>query len=165
MSLAVFCTDNTIAKIDQIKRTRHGLPWSCEDYDKLQVCVEDGFTLEAMCNYLQRPAAGVIAKMRDKYLTSCNGYYFWKNVNQPETPTQPETKLENTMTQPLQTLTLIFGNDIKKCSELDLISVIQKCKTEIDSYDNIPSNKWVANRKNALHDAINAAVEELNTRA
>lgn len=163
MDAALFCTDYDIARIDQVKRARHGMPWSCEDYDKLQLCVEDALTLEQMCNALQRPAAGVIAKMVGKYLKrdTVRGLCCWINRNQPET----ETKLENTMTQPLQTLTLIFGNDITKCSELDLISVIQKCKTEIDSYNNIPSNKWVANRKNALHDAINAAVEELNTRA
>jgi len=165
MNPTVFCTDNAIAKIDQIKRTRHGLPWSCDDYERLQLCVEDGLTLEGMCNYLQRPAAGVIAKMRDKYLTYCNGYYYWKNANQSETPTQPETKLENTMTQPLQTLTLIFGNDIKKCSPEDLISVITKCQNELTSLTNIPRNKWTEKRSDELRAAITAAVDELNTRA
>lgn len=160
----VFCSDADIARIDYVKRARHGMPWSCEDYDKLQISVEDGFTLEAICNYLQRPAAGVIAKMRDKYITYdiLGSVYHWKNLNQS---TQPETKLENDMTQPLNTITFLFGTDIKECTTDKLIKAIQTCQNEITSFNNIPRNKWTEKRTVELNAAIDAAVAELDTRA
>jgi len=68
-------------------------------------------------------------------------------------------------TTPLQNLTLLFGNDIKECSEADLISVIVKCQNEITSFNSIPRNKWTEKRATELKTAIDAATAELDTRA
>lgn len=167
--MGTFVNDVDIEHIDSIKRARHGLPWTPTEYAKLNELFERGESLYAVCELMQRPAAGVIAKLKGmnlithNYATTGYDYSVLAPTIKPTTLTQ-----ENDMTNksaPLNTITYLFGNDIKACSEADLISAISKCQNEITSFNNIPRNNWTAKRAVELNAAIDAAVAELDTRA
>lgn len=145
----------------------HGLTWLTTGKNALAEDFRALHNLRSLCIKYGRTPDSIVAKLRDmnllKYNVEDSTYRY--NTLEQQAPTQPEIKLENDMTQPLQTLTLIFGNDIKKCSPEDLISVITKCQNELTSLTNIPRNKWTDKRGDELKAAIAAAVDELNTRA
>jgi hypothetical protein len=146
----------------------HGMTWTsamktdlARDFCKL-------YNLRALCLRHGRTPDSIIAKLRDLSLLTFNiedsSYYYNIPVKQ-QPDNQPETQLENDMTQPLQNLTLIFGSDIKTMTEPQLITNITRCTAEINSFSVIPRNKWTEKRAAELQAAIDAAVAELNTRA
>lgn len=150
----------------------HGQIWTTPMKTELARDFYKMHDLHALCTRFGRTPDSIVAKLRDLNLLRYsveNSTYLYnipmtnKPDNQPDN--QPETKLENDMTQPLNNITFLFGNDIKKCSESDLISVINKCQNEITSFSVIPRNKWTDKRTAELHDAITAAIAELDTRA
>lgn len=70
----------------------------------------------------------------------------------------------NIMTQPLEHKTFLFGSDITTMSNETIVCQIKKAGDEINSYANIPDNKYTKRRVANLQDAIEAAVKELNKR-
>jgi len=145
----------------------HGLTWLTAGKNALAEDFRALHNLRILCIKYGRTPDAIVAKLRDMNLLrySIEDSTYRYNTPEQQTPTQPEIKLEHTMTQPLQTLTLIFGNDIKECSPEKLITAITKCQTELASLNNIPRNKWTDKRGEELKAAIAAAVDELNTRA
>lgn len=167
--MGTFVDDVQIQHIDAIKRERHGLPWEKDEYQTLDDLFKLGESLTTICRVMQRPAAGVLAKLKAQglithnYATTGYDYAVTASIKKPTTSTQENDM--NTTSTPLHTLTLLFGKDIKECSEDTLISVITKCQNEITSFSNIPRNKWTEKRSMELKAAIDAAVAELDTRA
>lgn len=142
----------------------HGRVWSTDMMQVLHSDFMKGYGLRTLCQEHGRTPDSIIAKLRTLNLIRydpCNSVYYYDTT----TDTQPETKLENTMTQPLQNLTLIFGSDIKTMTEAQLITNITRCTAEINSFSVIPRNKWTEKRTAELNAAIDAAVAELDTRA
>jgi hypothetical protein len=80
------------------------------------------------------------------------------------TVTNPTFKESNTMTKPLEHKAFLFGNDITKLAENNIISYIKQANEEINSYASIPDNNYTKLRIANLKDAIEAAVKELNKR-
>lgn len=146
----------------------HGTTWTtamktdlARDFCKL-------YNLRALCIRYGRTPDSIVAKLRDLNLLtySVEDSTYRYNIPVKQQPdNQPETQLENDMTQPLQNLTLIFGSDIKTMTEPQLIAAITKCTNEVNSFNTIPRNKWTDKRTAELQAAIEAAVAELNTRA
>lgn len=73
-------------------------------------------------------------------------------------------KESNIMTKPLEHKAFLFGNDITKLAEIQIIGYIKQANEEINSYASIPDNNYTKLRIANLKDAIEAAVKELNKR-
>lgn len=145
----------------------HGTTWVTAAKAELVDDFRKLYNLRALCVRHGRTPDSIVAKLRDLSLLtySAEDSTYRYNTLEKQTPTKPETKLENDMTQPLQNLTLIFGSDIKTMTEAQLITNITRCTAEINSFNAIPRNKWTEKRTAELNAAIDAAVSELNTRA
>ena len=151
-----------------IEPANHGKIWTTSMKTELARDFYKMHDLHALCTRHGRTPDSIIAKLRDlnllRHNVEDNTYlYNIPMTNKPDN--QPETQLENDMTQPLQNLTLIFGQDIKTMTEPQLITAITKCTAEINSFSVIPRNKWTDKRTAELQDAISAAIAELDTRA
>jgi hypothetical protein len=146
--------------------SNHGKPWTEELLGRLRKSFIQGMGFKDLCIVHGRSPDSVISKLRAvgcvEYDTETSAYLYDPTlIDQPQ---EKEITMSKTST-PLQNLTLLFGNDIKECSEADLISVIAKCQAEIVSFNSIPRNKWTEKRAAELNKAIDAAVAELDTRA
>lgn len=62
--------DTSYEHRDTVRRARHGMPWTEGELQKLRGLFHSGLTLEGMCIALERPAAGVIAKLASMNLMS-----------------------------------------------------------------------------------------------
>lgn len=160
-----------VAKTLPATPENHGRVWTPQLLTELRNDYIKGCMLHELCTKYGRTVDSVVAKLSTMELITFDpitGDYMRSDHIQLIEPEQsPRPKKEEAMsnnTTPLQHLTLIFGNDIKKCSEADLINVIIKCQNEINSFANIPRNKWTGKRELDLRTAIDAAVTELNTR-
>lgn len=153
----------------------------CEMYDK-------GLELREICKQLGRSPLGILERLK-KYgrvrhdsmtgdWVRCieptvvnwgttiatgtgisSGTYITNN-----TATNPTFKESNIMTKPLEHKAFLFGIEITKLTEEDLVRHIKRANDEINSYASIPDNKYTKLRIANLQDAIEAAVKELNKR-
>lgn len=175
----LFCSFNArlnVAKQLPEQPANHGCVWTAERLQQLREDYLAGNLLEALCVKHGRTVDSVVAKLSSLNLIRfepVSGNYYRNPLVQgagPKNDTpqhKPTTKEETIManeTTPIQNLTLIFGQDIKNCSEANLINVIAKCQDEIRSFSTIPRNKWTDKRTTQLQEAITAAVAELDTR-
>lgn len=146
----------------------HGMVWTtamktdlARDFCKL-------YNLRALCIRYGRTPDSIVAKLRDLNLLtySVEDSTYRYNIPVKQQPdNQPETQLENDMTQPLNTVTFLFGTDIKECTTDKLIKAIQTCQSEIATHKALPLNKFSVKRVEECKTAIEAAVAELDTRA
>lgn len=60
--------DTSFATRDHIRRDRHGMIWNDVELNKLRQLSAKGMPLEAICKSLQRPADGVINKLRQTHM-------------------------------------------------------------------------------------------------
>ena len=165
----IFCTYVQLRELTKelpSEPVNHGTIWTTAMKAALVEDFRSLYNLRTMCLRHGRTPDSIVAKLRDFSLLTYNveDSTYRYNTLEKQTPTQPETKLENDMTQPLQNLTLIFGSDIKTMTETQLITSITKCTAEINSFNAIPRNKWTEKRTEELKAAIDAAVAELDTR-
>ncbi len=149
-------------------RANHGARWDNEQLHELRrLWVGTTLTFPEICDTMGRSYDSILQRLCSLKLLRYNAldYSYYHAPRAPLINLETETKLENDMTQPLQNLTLIFGEDIKACTPEKLIASITKCQSELASLNNIPRNKWTDKRGEELKAAIAAAVDELNTRA
>ena len=148
-------------------RKNHGARWDAPQLLLLRRLWKSGMKFHDICEEMGRSYDSILQRLHGMKLVqydAINYRYTYEVPDGIEESTQPETKLENDMTQPLQNLTLIFGSDIKSMTEPQLITAITKCTAEINSFNVIPRNKWTEKRTDELKAAIDAAVAELDTR-
>lgn len=170
----LYCTSaarQQVAKSLPATPENHGRTWTVQLLTELRNDYIKGCMLHELCVKYGRTVDSVVAKLSTMELITFDpitGSYMRSDHVQLIEPKQsPQPKKAEPMTNnttPLQNLTLLFGNDIKKCSESDLLNVIVKCQNEINSFANIPRNKWTEKRAVELKAAIEAAVTELDTR-
>lgn len=166
----MFTTTSEIEAIDVRRRGRHGKIWEHSEYKEMLELFHKGHSLRLICDKLERPAAGVMSKLKTLGEVShdnTTGVYHYTNAQPKIKPTTLDSTQEKTMSnnQPINTITYLFGNDIKACEVSDLIKAIQKCQSEIATHAALPSNAYSAKRIEELNNAVNVAVNELNTRA
>lgn len=167
----IFVTCATLHALSQelpSEPLNHGMVWTttmkadlARDFCKL-------YNLRALCIRYGRTPDSIVAKLRDLNLLAYNvedSTYRYNIPVKQQSDNQPETKLENDMTQPLNTITFLFGTDIKECTTDKLIKAIQTCQSEIATHKALPLNKFSDKRVEECKAAIDAAVAELNTRA
>ena len=175
----LFCSPTAMKNVaKQIPDTpeNHGRIWTVLAMQQLRDDYINGCLLHELCVKQGRTVDSVIAKLSAQQLIEydpCTGNYYRsstipivepKNETPQAKPNEKEETIMSNETTPIQNLTLIFGKDIKSCSEANLINVITKCQDEIRSFNTIPRNKWTEKRAVELKAAIDAAVAELDTR-
>lgn len=73
-----------------------------------------------------------------------------------------ETEM-TTNTKPFETINYVYGNDVSKMSEEDLLNAIRKAEKDLAEYDNIKTlSKKVEQRKAEIQEAISKMVEILD---
>ena len=94
---------------DKVKRANHGKLWTTEERHWLKSLYDKDHTLEMMCEVLERPAEGILAKLSAMWLIRydqlMNAYY---RVATP-TEVKPEIKEEIMSTKTIENITLIKG--------------------------------------------------------
>lgn len=148
----------------------HGVIWSQKLKNELAEDFRSLHNLRILCIKYGRTPDSIVAKLRDmsllEYYAEDSSYRY--NTLEKQTPTnQVNSTQEKTMSnnQPINTITYLFGNNIKECEVNDLIKAIQKCQSEIATHNALPMNAYSTKRMEELSNAIKVAVDELNTRA
>lgn len=170
-----------------------GKIWSRDDENTLLALFDDGRGLLNLCIQLGRNPAGILERLKMHYRVMFeSATNDWLKTNSTITAANPSTitaanptiipdpwainpyntisntastqKESTTMTKPLEHKAFLFGNEITKQTEDQLIMYIKRAQDEISSYNNIPENNYTKLRIANLKDAIDAAVKELNNR-
>ena len=55
--------DSSFEGRDNVTRKRHGLPWLAAELSSLRELYQEGKSLQEMCEMLERPATGTLAKL------------------------------------------------------------------------------------------------------
>lgn len=143
------------------ERRRHGMPWMTDEYAVLKRLFFAGRSLRNLCETLQRPANGVIAKLK------CRGYIVAESshssyagvlyrVAKPKESTmavglsstlidslssnypQPKEPPMNAAI-PIETITYVYGQDVKGMTEAQLIAAIKQVEKEIGLLSDVKS--------------------------
>ena len=118
------------ALTDNVKRARHGLPWTLGEYTELAKLFVAGHDLKCISEALQRPADGVISKLQSgRYICydPPNKRYYVNNPTQPET-----TKKESTMSKQLiESKVFVNGIDATGMADAEIFRLIAKTEDEI----------------------------------
>ena len=122
--------DTSFALTDNVKRARHGLPWTPDEHATLERLFVAGHDLKYISEALQRPAEGVISKLqrgRYTWYDYTNGCYRVNN------PTQPATiKKESTMSKQLiESKVFVNGIDATDMADAEIFRLIAKTEDEI----------------------------------
>ena len=118
------------ALTDNVKRARHGLPWTLDEYTELAKLFVAGHDLKYISEALQRPAEGVISKLQHRgfirYNPANNRYHVTN-------PTQPATaKKEPTMSKQLiESKVFVNGIDATGMADAEIFRLIAKTEDEI----------------------------------
>ena len=137
---------------------RYGLPWSTAEREKLLEMYDARKTLKQICEALERPAAGVIAKLVEFkciYLDRQAGTYdvYFRNPARPDIETQPPKLKAPTMATKaapvIETKTFIGGIEAAELTDLQVFAEIGKLEDKIAKFKTIktPSvklNKLIA---------------------
>ena len=122
--------NTSFARTDNVKRARHGLPWTPDEHATLERLFVAGHDLKYISEALQRPAEGVISKLqrgRYTWYDYTNGCYRVNN------PTQPATiKKESTMSKQLiESKVFVNGIDATGMADAEIFRLIAKTEDEI----------------------------------
>ena len=118
------------ALTDNVKRARHGLPWTLGEYTELARLFVAGHDLKYISEALQRPAEGVISKLqRGRYIC----YDYADGCYRVSNPTQPTTiKKESTMSKQLiESKVFVNGIDATDMADAEIFRLIAKTEDEI----------------------------------
>ena len=122
--------DTSFARTDNVKRARHGLPWTLDEYASLERLFVAGYDLKRISETLMRPADGVISKLeRCEYIRydPTNSCYRVTNPTQPVT-----TKKEPTMSKQLiESKVFVNGIDATDMADDEIFRLIAKTEDEI----------------------------------
>ena len=150
---------------DKVKRDNHGKLWTVEERHKLKSLYDTDHTLQMMCEILQRPAEGILAKLSAmrliRYDQLMNTYY------RAATPTEvkPEIKEEIMSTKTIENITFIKGNKAETLTDNEIFSEIAKLeaqKAALNYIENKPKKLEAAIVK--LQDDIQALVDYVDGR-
>lgn len=122
--------NTSFARTDNVKRARHGLPWTPAEYASLERLFVAGHDLKHISEALMRPADGVISKLQHcgfiRY-DSTNNRYRVTNPTQPAT-----TKKEPTMSKQLiESKVFVNGIDATDMADAEIFRLIAKTEDEI----------------------------------
>ena len=127
--------NTSFALTDNVKRARHGLTWTPDEYITLARLFVAGHDLKYISEALQRPADGVISKLqRGRYICYdyTDGCYRVSNPTQPATTQPATTKKELTMPKPLiESKVFVNGIDATDMSDAEIFRLIAKTEDEI----------------------------------
>ena len=118
------------ALTDNVKRARHGLPWTLGEYTELAKLFVAGHDLKYISEALQRPADGVISKLeRCGYIR----YDLTNSCYRITNPVQPATaKKEPTMSKQLiESKVFVNGIDATDMADAEIFRLIAKTEDEI----------------------------------
>lgn len=122
---------------DNTKRARHGLPWTPHDYARLEEAGRRRWTLEAICDHMERSASGVIPKLVQLKLIRRDprGEYEWTDSTPIETETEEETTMNPTINvvANITTQTLIRGRDAASMSDEQIFQLITKLERDVEA--------------------------------
>ena len=150
---------------DKVKRANHGKLWTVEERVKLKSLYDTDHTLEMMCEVLERPAEGILAKLSAmrliRYDQLMNAYY------RAATPTEvkPEIKEEIMSTKTIENITFIKGKNAEMLTDNEIFSEIAKLeaqKAALNKIENKPKKLEAAIVK--LQDDIQALVDYVDGR-
>lgn len=167
--------NTTFAKTDITRRARHGKIWSYDELETLRRMFEEGAALRFMCERLERPADGCIAKLHQLGLIMYDGNdyyivdkqrddYFDSLKYAPVLIHKPNE--EPTMTAPtIETKTFIQGEDAATLTDTQIFSKIAKLEAEIEKLDKIQNKpKKLVAVIEKLKEDINKLVEFVDAR-
>lgn len=166
--------DSSFEGRDKVTRKRHGLPWLTAELSSLRELYQEGKSLQEMCEMLERPATGTLAKLvgvgclrREMDTRSYRSTYYCRMplaedtaavneaINQTET-----TEKEPTMTAKLiENKVYINGTDATDLSDKEIFVLIAKTEAEIDRMKAIktPSKKLAAAIDKLQEDVVKLA--------
>lgn len=153
---------------DCVRRKRHGLPWTKEDYTLLDDCVGQGRWLSDMCHLLQRSAAGIVPKLRSRGYLDSENFLRYPPVSKPNnesTNTMNPDSVNNRTTPTIENRTLIQGKDASTMDDAEIFQLIAKLEGKIDSLKQIKAqSKKLAAHIEELQADVNKLVEFVDGR-
>jgi hypothetical protein len=163
---------------DETKLLRYGLPWSSSEFETLELLWgTKGYALDAISTKMQRPIAGILAKLRDlgfvvRDTVDCCHYCFYdtstnccvKNLSlaAPKTtqPTQETTIMAN-----IEIKTFIDNQDASRLSDDEIFSKIAALELQINQLSAISRKpKKLDEKIQKLQQDIEALVEYVDNR-
>jgi hypothetical protein len=166
--------DSSFEGRDKVTRKRHGLPWLTAELSSLRELYQEGKSLQEMCEMLERPATGTLAKLvgvgclrREMDTRSYRSTYYCRmplaedtaDVNEAINQTET-TEKEPTMTAKLiENKVYINGTDATDLSDKEIFVLIAKTEAEIDRMKAIktPSKKLAAAIDKLQEDVVKLA--------
>lgn len=144
---------------------RYGKPWSPEERETLRAHFNHGLTLPQLMTVMQRPAAGILAKLGDMHLlVQKDGRWgvYYRRAPRPI----PTLFLEQTeMAKNIETVVMIRGEDAAQKTDEQIFSFIAKLEAEIKSLEAINCKpKKLTARIKELQDDITKLVEYVDGR-
>lgn len=161
--------DTSWGRNDTVKRARHGLPWTNQELARLTELYMGGRNLKEMSAFLQRPADGVINKLRHLDLINYDlinhSYYRVVMPNDgtdPNTfhvpPQLPKETTMNTTTPALEVKTFIFGDDATNMADSEIFAKIASIEGKIADLDKIQTKP---KKLVAVIDGMRADIQKL----
>lgn len=142
--------DTSFAGADKERRARHGMPWTSHDYDRLKDLFQKGSNLKTICEAMQRPAEGVLAKLisRGHIVPDVDHYnrYNYAPASKvafgdchESTPVKEVTMTKNL----IESKVFVNGTDATDMSDAEIFRLIAKTEDEIGKLKAIktPSKK------------------------
>ena len=166
--------DSSFEGRDNVTRKRHGLPWLSAELSSLRELYQEGRSLQEMCEMLERPATGTLAKLvgvgclrRETDTRSYRSIYYCRMPLAEDTAAVSETinQTETTQKEPAMTAKLIEnkvyinGTDATGLSDKEIFVLIAKTEAEIDKMKAIktPSKKLAAAIDKLQEDVVKLA--------
>ena len=164
--------DSSFEGRDNVTRKRHGLPWLATELSSLRELFQEGRSLQEMCEMLERPATGTLAKLvgvgcltRETDTRSYRSIYYYRMPLAEDTAAVNETINQTTEKEPTMTAKLIEnkvyinGTDATGLSDKEIFVLIAKTEVEIDKMKAIktPSKKLAAAIDKLQEDVVKLA--------
>ena len=127
---------------ENFHRKRHGMPWEASEFSMLKACFARGDSLQMICACMERPPAGVLAKLVQlgciSYDTS-SGLYYIRGASAPKSVSKSQPKKENIMAKAVTIETKTFINDIDAATLTDeqIFMKIAELENVIKAYGGI----------------------------
>lgn len=170
--------DSGYAGKDREIRARHGKIWTPYEEDKLRELFRAGSNLVSMCAQMQRPAAGVLARLVKLKLLNRGIVDPWKYYYVERPTVSPEhiihhacksaTPKETAMPAPtpvIETRTLIHGRDAANMTDTEIFGLIGELESKIKKLEGIEAKpKKLVAAIDALKVDIAKLVDYVDTR-
>lgn len=153
--------DTSFSRRDKERRERHGLPWTNDELAAMGRLFVDGVDLEGICKIMQRPADGVLAKLRSHGFISfsthdCCDYCLVIPTGKAATTEQKETTMNRDNL--IESKIFINGADATGMSDMEIFRLIAKTEGEIAKLSEI---KAQSKKLTATIDKLKAEVAAL----